>query len=242
MNPLILIHIAAGSVALLAGAAALFVMRKGGRGHARAGTWFFASMLVMTASGTVMAALTSSRGTAVIGIFTAYLVVTSWAAARRRDGGTGSLERVAFVVVMGCLLAQTGLGLVASNSPKGVLDGLPAAVHYVFAALAALAAVLDLGYFRNANVSGVQRISRHLWRMCTALLIAAFSFFLGQQDEFPAAMRGAAWVVPPLAVLATMLFWILRVRMSKAFRRYPPGPRVAVGTAHDRVRATAGAA
>jgi hypothetical protein len=60
--------------------------------------------------------------------------------------------------------------------------------------------------------------------MSAALLIAASSFFLGQQDEFAGAWQGATiWYLPPLAVLLAMIFWILRVRFSKAFQAFAPG-------------------
>jgi hypothetical protein len=110
--------------------------------------------------------------------------------------------------------------LIASASPAGRFDSLPAAAHYPFALLAALAAGLDLNFILRGRIARRQRIARHLWRMCAALAIAAFSFFLGQQDEFPAAWRGLAiWFVPPVAVLAAMAFWILRVRFAASFRR-----------------------
>jgi hypothetical protein len=115
-------------------------------------------------------------------------------------------------------------GAMASASPTGRLDSLPAAAHYPFAVLAALAAALDLNFLLRGRLERHQRIARHLWRMCAALAIAAFSFFLGQQDEFPAAWRGLAiWFAPPLAVLATMAFWLVRVRFTAAFGRPRPG-------------------
>ena len=46
MSPLLALHIASGCVALLAGTGAA-AARKGGRLHARAGTLFFGSMLVL---------------------------------------------------------------------------------------------------------------------------------------------------------------------------------------------------
>ena len=224
MNPLTLIHVAFGSMALLSGAAALS-LRKGSRLHAKAGTLFFAAMLVMTATGSIMAALRPERGTAVIGILTFYLVATSWAAARSRDGRAGRFELAALLVVIACGIAMLSFGVQASASPNGLLDSLPAAAHYPFAALAALAAALDLNFILRGTVSGVQRIARHLWRMCAALLIAALSFFLGQQDEFPAAWRGAfVWYLPGLATFAAMAFWIVRVRFSKAFAWAAPSP------------------
>lgn len=227
MNVFTLFHVAAGSTALLAGGAALAV-RKGGRLHARVGTIFFAAMLAMGVTGALIAALKPERGTAVIGAFTCYLVVTAWAAARRRDGQAGGLERAGLVVALACAAAMLGLGLLASGSPSGRFDSLPAAAHYPFAFLAALAAGLDLNFLRRGRLERHQRIARHLWRMCAALAIAAFSFFLGQQDEFPAAWRGLAiWFVPPLAVLAAMVFWLIRARFTAAFGRPAPERRSA---------------
>lgn len=227
MNPLTLIHILFGSIALLAGAAALS-LRKGSPSHARAGTWFFAAMLVMAGTGAAMAALKPERGTAVIGLFTAYLVVTSWTTARRRDGQAGRFELYGLVFALGVAATMLSFGLQAAASPTGRLDSLPSGAHYPFAVLAALAAGLDLNFILRRRLSGAQRIARHLWRMCAALLIAAFSFFLGQQDEFPQAWQGAfVWFLPPLAVFAAMLFWIVRVRFAKTWRRGKPKPAMA---------------
>jgi uncharacterized membrane protein len=222
MDGLTLFHVVAGSAALLAGGAALSV-RKGGRLHAKAGTIFFATMLAMAGTGALIAAVKPERGTAVIGIFTCYLVATSWRTARRRDGRAGGFELAGLAVALACAAAMLGFGLLASNSPDGRFDSLPAAAHYPFAFIASLAACLDLNFVLRRQIERHQRIARHLWRMCAALAIAAFSFFLGQQDEFPAAWRGLAiWFVPPFAVLAAMVFWLVRVRFAAAFRR--PGP------------------
>jgi uncharacterized membrane protein len=222
MDGLTLFHVAAGSAALLAGGAALAV-RKGGRLHGKAGSVFFATMLAMAGTGALIAAARSERGTAVIGIFTCYLVATAWLAARRRDGRAGALERAGLAVALACAAAMLAFGLIASASPGGRFDSLPAAAHYPFAVLAALAAGLDLNFLLRGRLERHQRIARHLWRMCAALAIAAFSFFLGQQDEFPAAWRGLAiWFVPPLAVLAAMAFWLVRVRFTAAFGRPVP--------------------
>jgi uncharacterized membrane protein len=217
MIALTLFHVAAGSAALLAGTASLAV-RKGGRLHARAGTIFFVAMLAMAGTGSVMAALKPERGSAVIGLFTCYLVATSWRTARRRDGEAGALERVGLAVALACSAAMLSFGMMASSSASGKLDGLPAAAHFPFVLVTALAAALDLNFILRGRLERRQRVARHLWRMCAALFIAAASFFLGQQDEFPAALRGLPiWFAPPFAALAAMIFWILRVRFAAAF-------------------------
>lgn len=231
MSPVMLIHIVAGSAALLSGAAAL-ILRKGGRSHGRVGTVFFASMVVMTLTGAVIAAFKPERATAVIGLITCYLVATSWWTARHRDGKAGRFEVAALAMITACALAELSFGLMAMNSPRGRLDLLPWQPILVFAMLAGIAAALDLGFILRRQLSGPQRIGRHLWRMCAAMLIATTSFFQGQQDLFPAAVRGAfVWYLPALAVLAAMLFWIFRVRFGKAWRKWPPGEKKPVSRA-----------
>ena len=223
MSPLMLVHVVGGSAALLSGAAALTV-RKGGRPHARAGTIFFASMLVMTLTGALIAALKPERATAVIGILTCYLVATSWRSAKRRDGRAGRFEMAGLVIALGCAAALLSFGLIAMNSPRGRIDLLPYQPMFVFAAMAAIAAALDLAFLLGRQLTGAQRIGRHLWRMSAAMLIATTSFFQGQQDIFPDAVRGMAiWYAPALGVLAAMLFWIFRVRFGKSWRKWPPG-------------------
>jgi hypothetical protein len=52
--------------------------------------------------------------------------------------------------------------------------------------------------------------------MCAALAIAALSFFIGQQRVMPSFMQGSPLLaIPPLATLATMLFWLLRLRFGR---------------------------
>jgi hypothetical protein len=183
-----------------------------------------------------MAGLNGERGTMTVGIMTLYLVATSWVTARRRDGGTGRFEIAAIILISACAAAQLSFGLIGVNAANGRFDSLPGAVHFPFAVLAALAACLDLNYILRREIAPRQRIARHLWRMCAALLIAAFSFFLGQQKVMPVAWRGSPlFFLPELAVLAAMIFWLVRVRFAKAWRRagkrlapagHAPGPAV----------------
>jgi hypothetical protein len=225
MHPLLPIHIVAGGVTLLAGAAALIV-RKGSPLHARTGTWFFASMLAMAGTGSVIALSMPERGTATVGILTCYLVATSWISVRRRDGIAGPSEAAGLLVALACAASFLTIGLLGLQEPDGKLDKLPAQVHFPFGGLAVLAAALDLNFLLRREISGLQRIARHLWRMSAALLIATFSFFLGQQGNMPEFIQGSPLLyVPPLAVLAAMIFWIFRVRFSRAFRWVQPRRR-----------------
>jgi uncharacterized membrane protein len=213
MDVVTLVHIAGGSAALVAGGVALAVT-KGGSMHVRAGAVFVASMVVMTLTGTLIALFLPERGTAVIGVLTCYLVVSSWWAARSRDGTAGRAVRIGFVVASACAALQMAFGLQAASSPLGRFDSLPTAPHFVFAALAALAAAHDLRFIRRGRLASPERVARHLWRMCAALAVATSSFFLGQQDEFPAALRGPYLILPTLVTLGVMALWLVRLRRT----------------------------
>jgi Predicted membrane protein (DUF2306) len=214
MIVLMWVHIASGIIALLAGTAAV-VARKGGRLHGRVGTWFFLSMLVLGLTASILEPFRSPPGSPVGGILVCYFVATSWVTARRRDGTTGKFEIVACILALGAGALIIWAGLTGdSTTPAGTGPVI------VFGAVCLLAGLLDLNAILRRKLTPVQRLSRHLWRMCVAFFIATGSFFLGQQDVLPAAVRGS----PVLFVLAfapfgVMAFWLVRVRFSKAIAR-----------------------
>lgn len=211
MTPVLWIHIAAGIAAIPLGAIAV-AARKGGSVHLLAGTWFAAAMLVLG----VMAAIlepfrTPTPGSPVGPIIVCYFVATSWMTARRRDGTTGKFEIVACVAVLGAAAAIAWEGFTGATTPSG---GGPL---FIFAGVCLLAGLLDINAILRSPLSGRQRISRHLWRMCFAFFIATGSFFLGQQDLLPEAARGSPILfVLAFAPIALMLFWLVRIRFAKA--------------------------
>jgi hypothetical protein len=161
------------------------------------------------------------RLNAPVGLLTAYLVITglttvsppSPAAARRLDLGL-------MLLALAVGLAFFTFGLVIVTKP----GGKPALfiVFAIFGSLALLGSIGDLRLIRaggTQTIRGNRRLARHLWRMGTALLIAAFSFFLGQAKVIPKPIRIIPLlIIPPLVVLATMLYWLWRVRRKRTLR------------------------
>lgn len=218
-------HIAGGTLGMISGAAAL-AFRKGSPNHRLAGNIFFVSMLAMASVGALVAPfLLTATGEAkrfdsIAGFLTLYLVATGWMAARRKAGTTGGFELGAFAFAV--LLAGTcfAFGVEAAQRPSGTLGGYGPSGYHAFAALLALAAALDLNAILRGGLTGVPRVARHVWRMSLALFIALASFFLGQQRVMPEWMQGSSWLgVPPLAVLALMVFWLVKLRLSKMLGR-----------------------
>jgi uncharacterized membrane protein len=208
-------HISAGIAAIFLGAIAVAV-RKGGRLHATAGTAFFASMLVLGVSASVLEPFrTPKPGSPLVGVFVCYFVLTSWVTARRRDGTSGWFEKGAAAVALGtgALMLWGGLG---GTTPPSAGRG----PVFFFAALCLLAGLLDLRVVLRGRLSAGERIRRHLWRMCFAFFIATGSFFLGQQKVMPHAVRGSPILfVLAFAPFAVMAFWLIRLRFAKAIAR-----------------------
>ena len=207
------VHIAAGLIALVAGTAAI-AGRKGGGLHAWAGTAFCAAMLVLGASAAILEPFRQPvPGSPVGGIIVCYFVLTAWLTARRRDGDAGWIEKAACAAAFGLAALMAWGGFTGATTPAG-----PGPV-FAFAGLCLLAGIGDLKAILR-KLSPVQRISRHLWRMCFAFFIATGSFFLGQQDVLPRAVRGSPILfVLAFAPFAVMAFWLVRIRFKKALSR-----------------------
>jgi len=54
--------------------------------------------------------------------------------------------------------------------------------------------------------------------MCTALFVAAASFFLGPVRRIPEPLRLAPFRLIPLVVLVTMAYWLWRYRNKRTSR------------------------
>src|SRR5690606_15404686 len=110
---------------------------------------------------------------------------TSWVAARRRDGRTGKFEMIACAVALGTAAVMAWDGFTGATTPAG------SGPIFALAIVCLTAGLLDLNAVLRRKLNYAQRVARHLWRMCFAFFIATGSFFLGQQDVLPAALRGS---------------------------------------------------
>src|SRR5262249_28107559 len=84
--------------------------------------------------------------------------------------------------------------------------------------LALLAAAGDIRMLRKGPPEGKRRLIRHLWRMCTAMFIAAGSF-AGQARVIPEEYRSSLVMFAPMVlVLASMAYWWIRLARTGVAR------------------------
>ena len=200
-------------------------VRKGERLHRLFGTIFVGAMLIMASMATYLAislrgVLHGQTANIAAGTLAFYLVSTAYMTVKRREGTIGLFEKVMFVVPLALAAVFLTWGFEARS--LGKLDGYQPVFYFVFGGISALLAALDLKVLIAGGISGVQRISRHLWRMCFAFFFAAGSFFLGQQKVMPVWMHGAWYLyLLALAPLGFMIFWLIRVRLGNRFKAAP---------------------
>jgi peptidoglycan/LPS O-acetylase OafA/YrhL len=210
-------HILAGSIGLITGFTALFVV-KGAKLHRRVGLAFVYSMLAMAIAGGTMA-IVKNVGVKVnvpSAVLTAYLVLTSLVAVRAPNERTRLFTIAAMLAVIPVAAFDfiIAADLLADEKNRGF-----AAPFFAFGVLGVLAIAGDIRVIRFGPLTGSRRIARHLWRMCFALLIASLSFFIGQAKVIPEPIRIMPLLAMPMLIVAVMMiYWMWRVRLRQTLR------------------------
>ena len=228
-SPILLFHVLGGTVGMLSGAGAM-IFRKGSPRHVLAGKIFVASMLAMGVAAAYLAIVKNQPNNIGGGILTVYLIGTAWLTARRNDGETSRFDWVALLVplVIGILGWKNGIDALRGSGEK---YGVPGGMHLFMGTVCLLAATGDVRMLLRGGVLGAKRLARHLWRMCFGLFIAAGSFFLGPSNRplrllssvglgkyLPSAFFSMTlYLILTILPLVLLIFWLLRVRFSKAF-------------------------
>lgn len=212
----LVVHFGGGLLGLAAGTVAI-VAAKGGQAHRRAGMLFVIGMITGGVFGAGIALYERNYGSLVGGVFTAYLVFSGLTTVRPLTGPNArAISMALMLVALGLALAQLAFGAMALSNP---VKGVPTPMIFFIGTVALLAAIGDWRLLRAGSISGVPRLTRHLWRMCFGLFIASGSFFLGQASFLPGPLR----ILPLLlalgiAPLLVLLYWVWRIRWRRSLR------------------------
>jgi hypothetical protein len=221
VQPGLLLHIAAGTLAIVGGTGAS-AARKGSLLHRSFGQLFAVSIFVMAMLGiylaltvpTTTAAFTPPRASISVAALTFYLVSTAWITVRRKPSVVGWPEYAALASALGIAAALLCFGVAALRAAAAPSAAVP---YFVFAAIAFWNAFLDLRLILRGGLAGSARIRRHLWRMCLAWFFASAFFFIGQQKVMPPWLQGSPLLIGlALAPLAIMIFWLVRIWVTRA--------------------------
>jgi len=217
------IHIAAGGLAVVLGFVALFV-KKGGTIHRRSGMLFVYAMLVMGTTASLLELVRRSSVTNMVAaILCLYFVGTAWTTVRPASRWTRVINVAALTVAVGLALVSIVGGVNGVNRPGLSSGGVPfrtiGVMSFILATVLLLAAVGDVRVMRFGMPRGGPRLTRHLWRMCFALFIAAGSFFSIRERVarvLPEPFTtGRMRALPILVLFGAMFYWMWRVRRRR---------------------------
>jgi hypothetical protein len=159
------------------------------------------SMLLISIGGASLTLFLPQSGSGLAGALAVYLTLTAWMAIRRTDSAD-YFDFFALLTALCIVAGAVGVGLTASGSN--------ALWAFVLAAIAAVAAGGDLRRLIQGPIRGKSRLTRHLWRLGAALLIATGS---------AATVGGSTLLfVIELSVLVSLIFWIIHLQVSYSTR------------------------
>jgi hypothetical protein len=208
------IHITGGLIGIASGAVALIAL-KGATVHRWSGRVFVYSMLVMTSTAIVLAALKQpGPGNIVAGAITFYMVATAMLTVRRPRQLAKQIDQLFMLGALALAVGCIGLGLFRRDD-LGTSGGYPPPFYFVIGGAALMLANQDRRMIVAGGLQGAARLKRHLGRMSGAMLVATGSLFLGQPQVFaggPLESEGLR-AVPVVLVVTAMIYW--RVRMSR---------------------------
>ena len=200
MRVLLVLHVAGGSLALLAALVAVLVQARGRshRAHVVAGRLYVVGMIVVVATALPLSVLIDSTFLALVGVFSGYLMVTGWRFAKNRRGTVGPVDVAIPAVMAVAALAMLLYGAV-TWADRGV-------VLVVFGLVGLFLVVLHARLLRRGPIRGRERIGSHLVWMLAAS-IATLTAFLVVNGPFGLL----DWFLPTILVVPVIVVWRRRL-------------------------------
>src|SRR6266568_7536291 len=217
--PILVLHICAGILGLVSGAAAIS-FRKGSRRHGIAGNVFVISMMSMSTAAAYLALMKHQMNNVFGGVLAFYLVTTAWATARRRDGKTSIFDWGALLVALAVGTAIVSFGVQAAKTPTRSIGGVPAGMFF-------------FPWFRRCAFCHWRHSHARARRgfRCTSNRTPPLAHVLFAVHRHRVLLPRTAtsiphWLrktnvlfIPAILPLILMIFWLVRVLFTKAFKR-----------------------
>ena len=197
---LLVIHIGAGSIALLTAAVALFTP-KGQRWHILAGRIYAIGMTLVFVTAIPLAILGSSIFLFLIAFFSFYLVFAGWRFARNRQRRAHPVDWAAVGI-----LAVTGLGMWGYAIVIGLNGSSQWVTLLLFGGIALALSTAD-GRFHHTQPGGARRVARHLTNMMAGTIATITAVTVVNVDMDPVWVP---WILPTVVITPLITWWNIR--------------------------------
>ena len=212
---LLVVHIAAGSVALITAFVAL-VTPKGGVIHVRVGRVYAVGMTLVFLTAVPLAILGADVFLLLIAFFSFYLVFAGWRFARNRSRRPRPVDWAAVAI-----LGLTGLAMWGYAVALGLAGDGQWVTMLTFGAIAVALSVADGLFFRQGlsrerRPAAYRRVQRHLTNMMAATIATVTAVLVVNVSMNPVWLP---WILPTVIITPLIVFW--NVRTARQARRRP---------------------
>jgi Predicted membrane protein (DUF2306) len=210
-----LIHIAAGTIALVLAPLAMLTV-KGGRAHRRWGKIYFWAMAVVAATAVVMALWRPQIFLALLAVFSFYMAFAGYRTLSRKRPAQGqgptALDWTAALATFAVSGAMALLGLIRPSAAWERLGIVPV----VFGVLGMILAGLDIGRFLRPPADRNAWWFAHMGGMLGSYIATVSAFSVVNFTFLPTAIR---WLWPTVIGTPLIALWVTYYRIR--FRRAP---------------------
>jgi hypothetical protein len=210
---LLIIHILSGFTSLITGGIASFT-RKGGKGHRKAGRWYFWGMTGVFFTAIAISVLKGLLFLFMVGFFSYYFVVRGYRLLYLK--GLGRTQKPAAIdwLIMSCALIF-GVSLLAWAITQKLAGNSFWPVPMVFGVIAAGFAVADIRLYRNGPSSKQHWLTGHIASMGAGYVATWTAFVVTNVRYLPPVL---VWLAPSLIGGILIIISIRRYSKPKAAR------------------------
>lgn len=202
-------HIAAGTVALLAGPVAM-LSRKGLLLHRRAGKIYFWSMAAVFVTAVVLSTVRPNPFLFAIAIFSFYLVASGYRALSHKQLHKGGpIARIDWLV-LGCG-ALCGAALIAQGTSRLIAGNAFGTVSVAFGAVLAILIVRTARKFFDPKGHAKFWLVSHVLGMCAGYIATITAFVVVNVTFLPGWL---IWLLPTAVGTPLIVATIVRIRRS----------------------------
>ena len=205
MHYLLIIHILAGTLALMAAVSAV-VSSKGKKGHIIAGRTYFWGMTIIFLTAIPMSIVSGIIFLFLIPIFSFYLAYAGMRFARNRTGIANIFDWVAvgLMILSGTLMWCLAIYYFINNNSQYI-------TLIIFGFIAISLGYTDFRGYRNKSAIGKQRIARHLTNMLAGTIAVITAVLVTNIYIEPVFIL---WILPTIVITPIIFWWNRKYTVS----------------------------
>lgn len=207
---LLIIHVIAGTSALISGALAIILKRNTPK-HKPVGKIYFWSMTMVFITAMIVSVAHKNQFLFLIGIFTYYSTVIAYRALKLKNLHNGQkphvidwiIETIAGITFLGMIL----FALIAYYQSKNT----EAIIPFVFGFMGVLGVYNNIKKFKYGQTETMYWLKKHIGNMCGSYIGAITAFVVNQSEHIPVSPL-VLWLGPTVIITPIIIFELKKIK------------------------------